>query len=415
MKKLIILLCVTFIPFFAFSQDAEKEEKKIKMKLSGFVKNDFFWDSRQTVAAREGHFLLWPQAVNNDLDGNDINAKSNFNFLAIQSRLSLGISGTDAFGAKISGKIEGDFFAQANDNINLLRLRHAYIKMNWTNTELLFGQYWIPMFITGCYPETVSFNTGSPIQPFGRNPQIRLTQKFGSLKFIAIASSQRDYTSRFGATNTPSSVYMRNSMLPELSAQIHFAKDKTFLAGIGGSYKQIVPQIETATGYTTDETVSSINAIAFFKIKTSPVTFKIEGVYGQNTPDVLGIGGFAVTGITDVTRGYQTYSPISTMSAWTDIHTNRKDIQFGIFGGYTKNLGTDKDIVGDIYGLGTNIESLYRVSPRIIFNSGNVRFAFEGEYTVANFGSTTNTRAIPTDITTAANFRMLAAVYYFFK
>ncbi len=414
MKKLIIiLLCVTFIPFFAFSQDAEKEEKKIKMKLSGFVKNDFFWDSRQTVAAREGHFLLWPAAVNEDLDGNDINAKSNFNFLAVQSRISLGISGTKAFGAKISGKIEGDFFAQANDNINLLRLRHAFVKMNWTNTELLFGQYWIPMFITGCFPGTVSFNTGVPMQPFGRNPQIRLTQKLGALKFIVVASSQRDYTSR--GVDGVTGKYMRNSMLPELSVQIHFAKDKTILAGIGASYKQIVPQIETATGFATEETVSSINAIAFLKVKTSPVTFKFEGVYGQNTPDVLGIGGFAVTEITDITRAYQSYSPISTMSAWTDIHTNGKDMQFGIFAGYTKNMGADKDIVGAVYGLGTNIESLYRVSPRVIFNSGNVRFALEGEYTVANFGSTTDLRAIPTDITTAANFRMLAAVYYFFK
>ena len=413
MKKSIFVILIILIPVFAFSQDGKKEENKLKLKLSGFVKNDFFWDSRQTVAAREGHFLLWPAAVSEDLDGNDINAKSNFNFLAVQSRISLGISGTEAFGAKISGKIEGDFFAQANDNINLLRLRHAYIKMNWTNTELLFGQYWIPMFVTGCFPGTVSFNTGVPIQPFGRNPQIRLTQKLGVFKFIAVASSQRDYTSR--GVSGVTGEYMRNSMLPELSAQIHFAKDKTLLAGIGGSYKQIVPQIETATGFATDETVSSINAIAFLKVKTSPVTIKVEGIYGQNTPDVLGIGGFAVTDITDVARGYQSYSPISTMSAWTDIHTNGKDMQIGIFGGYTKNMGTDKDIAGAVYGLGTNIESLYRVSPRVIFNSGNVRFALEGEYTVANYGSITDARAIPTDITTAANFRMLAAVYYFFK
>ena len=413
MKKSIFVILIILIPVFAFSQDGKKEENKLKLKLTGFVKNDFFWDSRQTVSAREGHFLLWPQAVDEDLDGNDINAKSNFNFLAVQSRISLGISGTEAFGAKISGKIEGDFFAQANDNINLLRLRHAYVKMNWTNTELLFGQYWIPMFITGCFPGTVSFNTGVPMQPFGRNPQIRLTQKLGGLKFIAVASSQRDYTSR--GVDGVTGIYMRNSMLPELSAQIHFAKDKTILAGIGASYKQIVPQIVTATGFATDETVSSINAIAFLKVKTSPVTIKMEGVYGQNTPDVLGIGGFAVTEITDVARGYQSYSPISTMSVWTDIHTNGKDMQFGIFGGYTKNMGTDKDIAGAVYGLGTNIESLYRVSPRVIFNSGNVRFALEGEYTVANFGNTTDIRGIPIDLSAAANFRMLAAVYYFFK
>ncbi|MEN8120803.1 MAG: hypothetical protein ABFS35_10675 [Bacteroidota bacterium] len=413
MQKSILLVLIMVFPFISFSQEEKKKESKFKLYFSGFVKNDFFWDSRKTVAAREGHFLLWPSPVKEDPDGNDINSKANFNFLAIQTRLSLGISGPDAFGAKISGKIEGDFFAQANDNINLLRLRHAYVKMNWTNTELLMGQYWIPMFITDCFPGTVSFNTGTPIQPFGRNPQIRLTQKFGNIKAIAIASSQRDYTNR-GASGVTGE-YLRNAAIPELSAQLHFAKEKALVTGVGVSYKQIVPQIETDQGYATSESVSSFNGIAFLKVKTSALTFKLEGVYGQNIPDVLSISGFAITDSTDATRGYVKYSPLSTMSVWSEIHTNGKKFQAGIFGGYTKNLGSANDVVGPIYGLGTNIESLYRISPRIMFNSGKVRFAVEGEYTVANYGSTRDAKGIPTDLTAANNIRMLFAVYYFFK
>ncbi|OQX99968.1 MAG: hypothetical protein B6I20_09405 [Bacteroidetes bacterium 4572_117] len=412
MKKTIFLMLIMVLPIISFSQE-EKKESKFKLSFSGFVKNDFFWDSRKTVAAREGHFLLWPSAVSEDPDGNDRNAKANFNFLSVQSRLSVGISGPDAFGAKISGKIEGDFFAQANDNINLLRLRHAFIKMNWTNTELLFGQYWIPMFVTGCFPGTVSFNTGVPMQPFGRNPQIRLTQKMGGLKLIAVASSQRDYVSRGAAGVTGE--YLRNSAMPELSAQLHFAKEKTVLAGVGASFKQIVPQIVTGQGYATDEKASSYSTIAFLKIKTSPITVKLEGIYGQNMPDVLSIGGFAITDSTNLTKGFVEYTALTTMSAWADIHTNGKKTQFGVFAGYTKNLGSANNVVGPIYGLGTNIESLYRVSPRIMFNSGKVRFALEGEYTVANYGSSRDVKGIPTDITSASNFRMLAAVYYFFK
>ncbi len=55
-----------------------------------------------------------------DMNGDDINAGTNFNMLAIQSRISLALSGPDALGAKTSGLIEGDFFAQANDNIDLV-------------------------------------------------------------------------------------------------------------------------------------------------------------------------------------------------------------------------------------------------------------------------------------------------------
>ncbi len=56
------------------------------------------------------------------------------------------ITGPDAFGAKTSGVIEADFFAQLNPNINLLRLRHAYVKFNWEHLEFLAGQTWNPLF-----------------------------------------------------------------------------------------------------------------------------------------------------------------------------------------------------------------------------------------------------------------------------
>ena len=121
----------------------------------------------------------------------------------------------------------------------------------------------------------------------------------------------------------------------------------------------------------------------------------------------MSISGFAITDSTDLTKGFVKYSPLSTMSAWAEIHTNGKKFQFGIFGGYTKSLGSADDVVGPIYGLGTNIESLYRVSPRVMFNSGKVRLAVEGEYTVANYGSTRDIKGVPTDLTAANNMRML--------
>ena len=128
MKKYIIVALALLCTVAVSAQ--EKEESKFGVKISGFVKNDFFWDSRQTVAAREGHFLLWPQPEFIDENGEDINAKASFNFLAIQSRLTGTITGPDAFGAKTSGLIEGDFFAQANAHIDLFRLRHAFVKLN---------------------------------------------------------------------------------------------------------------------------------------------------------------------------------------------------------------------------------------------------------------------------------------------
>ena len=68
-KKLLffILIC----PVFVFSQ----ENNNFGIKFHGFVKSDLLFDSRQTVDAREGHFLLFPKNVSLDPDGEDINAK----------------------------------------------------------------------------------------------------------------------------------------------------------------------------------------------------------------------------------------------------------------------------------------------------------------------------------------------------
>jgi len=417
MKKALFLLIVILIPTLSFSQNNDSE--KIKVTINGFVKNDMFWDSRQTISAREGHFLLFPAPVKLDIDGNDINEGTNFNFLAIQSRVAVNIKGANVLNAKISAKIEGDFFGQLNSNINLFRLRHAYIKMNWTSTELLIGQYWIAMFVPECFPGTISFNTGSPFQPFGGNPQIRLTQKLGKAKFMVMANSQRDYTSRGPNPAAPSSTltsgqFMRNSGMPEISGQFHIKPTTNLLFGIGASYKQIKPQIATTNGYKTDETIGGFSSIAFLKLTTKKMTFKLQGIYGQNMPDVLSIGGFGISDSTDILKGFVTYTNLNTFSAWADIHTNGKKIQVGLFGGYSQNLGANDDIIGPIYGLGTNIESMYRVSPRLSFKYNKLKFALEGEYTVANFGSTTNSKGVPPDLTAASNFRVLFAAYYFF-
>ncbi len=401
-----------------------QEKSKLGIKLSGFIKNDFFYDSRQTVAAREGHFLLWPSPERLDEYGNDINAKSNFNFLAIQSRIKVSISGPDAFGAKISGVIEGDFFAQLNANINLFRLRHAYVKLNWTNLEVLTGQYWNPLFVTDCYPGTISFNTGTPFQSFARNPQIRVTYNISGFKIIAAALAQRDYAT--WGIGGPSSRYLRNSAVPDMHLQLHYGSKNDnsglkYVLGGGIAFKSIVPRLESEIGlandiYKINEKVNGLTAMGFTKITTRPVTIKFQARYGENISDILAVSGFAIKEITNTATGERSYTALKSMSIWAEIHTNGK-IQFGVFGGYLKNQGT-KDPMSHadnkVYGLGTDINSLFRISPRVAINSGKVRVALELEYTVAAYGSDFNLNYIPANTTKIANLRTLLALCYFF-
>ncbi len=412
MKRILVLtiLISSLASQSVFSQE-EVDDKLFGIRFSGLVKNDFILDSRQIVSARDGHFLLYPKNVKLDVNGEDVNARPTFNYLAIQSRLTATITGPKAFGAETLGVLEGAFFGQDESNINTFRLRHAYIKMNWENTELLFGQYWHMMFVTGCFPATISFNTGAPIQFFSRNPQIRITHKLGVISLSGSAATQLDFVSPGGRET------LSNAVLPDLSGRISYETERTLL-GLAIGYKRLLPRLETEKMYKTSETVGGFTAQAFYKYMSKPITFKIQTTYAQNGFDGLQIGGFAIRSITDVERDFREYTTINTVGIWNDIHTNDQKVQVGLFSGYIKNLGSIHDIndldLISTFVRGSNIAYLYRVAPRIVLNSGKLRVAAEIEHTAAAYGDAHNSKGVPQNAKVVADNRMLVAIYYFF-
>lgn len=426
MRKIVFTL-LAFSSLLVNAQD-KKEEPKYGISFSGFVKSDVFYDTRQNVSIREGHFLLYPENEFMDANNKDINAGSNFNMLSIQSRLRGVITGPEAFGAKTSGVIEADFFGNASaglDDVNGFRLRHGFVKLNWKKTELLAGQYWHPMFIAEAFPAVISFNTGAPFQPFSRNPQVRLTHKIGPLSLIAAIFSQRDFTSVGPTSSTvttaaASSKYMRNSGIPNAHFQIQFKPDSAeHVFGAGVDYKTLKPDLYTTVGtknYKSDQTISSISAIGFAKLKFKPITIILEGVYAQNAYDMVMIGGYAVKEISDTITGKKEFTNLNTGSFWTDIQTNGKKIQVGLFAGYTMNLGSADSIkTASIYARGSNIDNIYRVAPRVVFIAGKLNIALEIEHTVATYGKANgDSKGKVTEGKAIANTRALLAFIYKF-
>jgi len=406
MKNLLSIILSLLLISAIFAQDKSKAEFGIKLK--GFVKTDGWFDSRQTVAAREGHFFLYPAAEANDPDGSDTNAKANMNILSIQTRITGSITAPDVCGAKTSGVIEGAFFGHSNADVNGFRLRHAFLKLTWENSSLLIGQYWHPMFITEVFPGVVSFNTGVPFQPFSRNPQIKYSKNFDKVVLSLTAASQRDFASTGPAGG--SSSYLRNSAMPILDVTAKYLS-KTITAGAGVNYKTLKPRISSRNGYDTDETVGSYAAMGFFKFAGEGFTLKAEGVYGQNLTDLLMLGGYAVKDTGDA-KGIDSYTNINTFSVWTDITTGKK-VVYGLFAGYTENLGADDDVMGAYYSRGSNIASVMRISPRVIYNAGKTRYAAELDYTTADYG-TPDAEGIVKNTESVSNIRLLLAAYLFF-
>ncbi len=421
--KIILIFLISVFSFqFLRATEEQKSEKEntFNVKFSGYIKNDFFYDSRQTVAAREGQFHFWPAPRILDNYGKDINAKASLTFLAIQSRVRVAVSGPQVLGAKPSGLIEADFVGSTNDLIGQVRLRHAFIKLNWERTELLTGQYWNPIFVAGCYPGTVSFNTGVPIQGLARNPQVRITHKVGGLSLIGAAVMQRDFASL--GPDGKSSSYLKNAILPEMHAQIHYAFPNIMFGG-GISFKSIVPRLTSTVDqavYKVDESVAGLSALGFIKVTTKPVTMKFQFRYGENNTDLLSISGYAVKEIVNQETQERLYTPLTNTSFWTDIQTNGDRFYVGLFSGIITNHGSkeeiDMELTSDpiIYGFGHQIESLYRISPRAVYNMNNLRLSIETELTVANYGSEHNNHWQPAKIDKVENCRALIAVQYFF-
>lgn len=405
MKKILILFC-SFSSFLI----SQTDKQSFGISFSGFVKTDIIYDTRQSVVIREGHFLLYPQNESLDVNGNDVNDKSSFNILSIQTRLNGKITGPVAIGAKTSGVIEAEFFGHSDADINGFRLRHAFVNLDWETTSLLVGQTWHPLFIAEMFPGVVSFNTGVPFQPFSRNPQIRFTHSFDKLKVIAVAASQRDFSSN--GPNGFTSMYLRNSVLPNLNFQLQYSGNELF-AGAGVDYKQITPRIVTIKNIKTDNTLSSLSLTGFAKVSIDPVTFKFQGIYGGNLTDHLMLGGYAVKSL-DTLTGVEEYTALKCFSVWGEISTG-KNIEYAVFASYTKSLGADDNIAGAYYGRGTNIENVFRISPRVQFNFNKLRFSTELEYTSAGYGTPDNlNKGKIENVKDFTNLRILGAIYLFF-
>lgn len=403
MRHLYTLLII-FITTTVFAQD-EEQPKPITLKWKGFVKNEAYYNTRQVAGARDGQFYLFPLNEAPDANGKDINEAANFNMIAIQSRLTLGITGPDALGAKTSGTVEGAFFGTSDGDINGFRLRHAVAKLDWEKSQFMFGQTWHPFFITECFPGTVAFNTGVPFTPFARNPQLKFTYKLSKLQLFAAAITQRDFKSQGGTAP------LANSGMPELQAGLKLKSDK-IVAGAGAGFKTLRPRLSSEINIVDESTISSYSVTAYAKLALKPVTVKLQGTYGTNLFDVMMLGGYAVSEIDTADASY-TYTNYKTASAWLDVHTNGKKLQVGLFAGYTKNLGAEDKVIDNLDARGNNIAQLMRVSPRVISNLGKVRIALEPDVTIADYG-TADEKGLVKDTKSITNIRMLCAFYYFF-
>ncbi|MGD0710045.1 MAG: hypothetical protein ABR968_02605 [Bacteroidales bacterium] len=414
MKKILILLCVLCIAKISVqgqNDSTKNANKKFGITFSGFINAQAAYDTRQTEGTRDNMCNLYPLNVSLDKNGKDINAHPGFNEYAMASRLAGTITGPDAFGAKAMAYMEGDFTGPSSSENDAFRLRHAYMKFTWPKAELLAGQYWHPLNLPEMIPYVLALNTGAPFHPYSRQPQLRFTRSFGKLNFVAVAASNRDYTSDGPAG--VSYTYLKNSAIPNFDVQLQYKSNDKIFFGIGGDYKRITPRLKNDSNLVADESLDCYTATAFLKIKLKPITVKFQTVFGQNLYDQTMLGGYAVEKA-DTAKGSNIYTNLDQLTGWIDLSTNNKSkFNAGLFLGYAKNMGSQHNIWGEYYGRGTDIAYAYRVAPRVSYTSGNVTFAAELEYTDAAYGTPDSEDGV-NNTKNVYNFRVLLFTQYNF-
>ena len=410
MKKGLSLALVAMIAIasIGYSQE-EKKEKKFGVEWNGYVKGDYILDTRRLNDTREGQYLYLPLGEDLDANGDDRNKEFGYNSFAIETRLSASFVGPDFLGMKTAGVIEGHFFGNKAADINELALRHAFFTLSNDKVEWLFGQYWHPGFVTNVSPGTHGYNAGAPYQPFNRSPQIRFSTK-GNVRFTAALLTERDFTTASGRGDSYGGAAVRYAGVPTLHAQLQFGSDDKFVGGFGSTIKTVDLNDRLGGQLAENDNKTSLSFIGYAKAKLGDnVTWKIYGQYGGNTTEQLSIGGYARESNNDILDS-------KVLSAWTELSGNFDEKWgWGLFAGYTKDNGFGDDYDSAITT--SLIDNSYRISPRIDYTVGKVRFGLEVDYTTAQYAAGINGNSgdlITTGVNEVGNLRSAFSASFFF-
>lgn len=256
-KYILIFLClITVSGSFAQMQD-------FKFKFYGQIRTDFYYNSRANEETVDGLFYMYPKDKVRDPEGNDLNSTPNSNFYTLYSRLGVDVAGPKLGTAKTSAKVEVDFRGTGT-SYSVIRLRHAYLNLDWGKSALLLGQNWHPLF-GDVSPQILNLSVGAPFQPFSRAPQIRYRYTNKNFQLTGAAVWQSQYTSQGPEGKTHK--YLKQSCIPEFYVGADY-KNGGLLAGVGIELLSLKPRTESIVNtdkYKVDERITTLSYEAHVK------------------------------------------------------------------------------------------------------------------------------------------------------
>ena len=352
MKKYILIFLCLMMVSGSFAQI-----KDFKFKFYGQIRTDLYYNSRANEETVDGLFYMYPKDKVRDEDGNDLNGTPSSNFYTLYSRLGVDVAGPKLGTAKTSAKIEADFRGTGT-SYSVVRLRHAYLNLDWGKSALLLGQTWHPLF-GDVSPQILNLSVGAPFQPFSRAPQIRYRYTHKGFQLTGAAIWQSQYLSQgiVGKSQT----YIKNSCVPEFYLGLDY-KANGWIAGAGIELLSLKPRTESKVDdqvYKVNERITTLSYEGHVKYSNKDWFVGAKTVLGSNLTQTSMLG---------VVYG-QKWKP-------------------GIFLGYVKNMGTSDALASNqVYGTGTNVDQVLTAGAELTYNVNHWKFGVEYTYTSAAYGS----------------------------
>ncbi len=410
-KRILLTSLLTLGAASAFAQGGAQ------LKWYGFVRNYFAYDSRENVAGTEDFFTYLPKDEK-IVGGEDLNELGSFRFSALTSRLGVDVSGYEVEGWKAGARIEADFYAGVSgvSGTALLRMRQAYLTMEKGGVNLKIGQAWHPM--AADMPDVISLNAGSPFNPFNRSPLVLVDYGFGGgLSLSAAAIWQMQYNS--AGPEGQLANYIKYGCTPELYLALNY-KAGGFLARAGADLLSIKPRrFDEAGVKKVSDRITTLSPYLYLQYSEGSLMLRAKSTFAQAGEHLNLNGGYGVSAINP--DGSREYTPTRNSSSWLSVRYGKK-LQGVLFAGYVKNFGTSEELADAslLYfskNSFSNLNSLWRLTPTVIYNLGKIQFALEYELTLARYGKfgSSDLKALATqDLHSVTNHRLQAMVKYSF-
>lgn len=402
---LVLVAIITLFPVYA-------QRKNFTYKFYGFVRGDLFYNTRANMAPVDGNFYLYPLDKNPDVNGEDLNATPNGSFYTFTSRLGIDVTGPNIGTAKTSAKLETDF-GGFSGSTTMLRIRQAYVNLDWGKSSVLIGQTWHPLF-GAVMPDILNLSTGAPFQPFNRQPQIRYQYNVKGWKLTASALWQLQYLS--SGPKGMSEDYIKNSCVPEFYVGADYVSHG-WLMGAGVHLISLKPRTSSEwqdKTYKVNERMTALSYEAHFKYTGKNYTFAAKSLMAACLDHTALLGGYGVSSI-NPENGEQEYTPFRHSTTWINF-TYGKKWKPALFVGYTKNMGTGKSLVEPtkVYGMGLNIDQLLSANVNLSYNLPHWQIGLEYCPSTAWYGSNDPGTGKVKDTHSVTNHRILGLVMYYF-